>query len=147
MIKQQGCPPRPSPRRMNNDAANNRKVATVRQKLKHLKKNYKITFFFLAWETQTKTLSFTLDELCRVMSIAGIFSAVLPSTSFSITGPGRYPPILILIVSSLQLGAESRMALHDVLGRLGTAEGWQRRLSFWAESCAQSQSFHSEVQA
>lgn len=93
------------------------------------------SLLFLAWETQIKTLSFTLGELCRFISIAGIFSAELLCTSLSKTGPGQHPPILILILSSLQWGAESRMALEDILGRLGTAEGWQRR-SF-AQCCAE----------
>lgn len=120
MIKQQGCPPCASPSRMNSDAANNREAATVRQKLKHLFKKLERHFLFLAWETQSKTVSFTWDELCGVASLAGIFSAELLLTRLSKTGPGQHPPILILILSSLQWGAEGRMALMTFW------EGWAR---------------------
>lgn len=139
---------------MKNDAANNRMVATVRQKLKCFLKKQKQLFLFLVWRTQTKAVSFTLDDLCSIVSIADIFSGVLLSTSFSEAGLWQYPYILILILNSLQLGAESRMVLHDVLGKLGTAESWHGRHSFWAESCKElcsvvcrAQSFHSEIQA
>lgn len=139
---------------MNNDAANNREAATARQKLKHLFKKLESHFLFLAWETQSKTVSFMLDVLCRIISLAGIFSAELLLTRLSKTGPGQHPPILVPILSSLQWGAEGRMALDDILGRLGMAEGWQRRLSFWAERCEElcsvlcrAQCFHCELQA
>jgi len=61
---------------MKNDAANNR---TVRQKLKRLKKTPNL-FSLLVWQTLTRAAPFTLDDLCRIISIADIFRGVLLST-------------------------------------------------------------------